>query len=86
MCGPKFCSMKITQNVREYAAGLDKDAANQKVTPQTGDLTDAGHLIKEVDTELVGQVGEATAEEIRQGMAEMTKKYNNEGRQLYKEV
>ncbi|WP_225735388.1 phosphomethylpyrimidine synthase ThiC [Psychrobacter sp. FME5] len=23
MCGPKFCSMKITQNVREYAAGLD---------------------------------------------------------------
>ena len=22
MCGPKFCSMKITQNVREYAAGL----------------------------------------------------------------
>ena len=23
MCGPKFCSMKITQEVREYAAGLD---------------------------------------------------------------
>ena len=23
MCGPKFCSMKITQNVREYAKGLD---------------------------------------------------------------
>ncbi len=22
MCGPKFCSMKITQDVREYAAGL----------------------------------------------------------------
>ena len=22
MCGPKFCSMKITQNVRDYAAGL----------------------------------------------------------------
>jgi len=86
MCGPKFCSMKITQNVREYAAGLDKDAANQKVTPQTGDLTESGHLIKEVDTELVRQVGEATADEIRQGMAEMTKKYNNEGRQLYKEV
>lgn len=23
MCGPKFCSMKITQNVREYAKGLE---------------------------------------------------------------
>ncbi|OUM00246.1 phosphomethylpyrimidine synthase ThiC [Variovorax sp. JS1663] len=29
MCGPKFCSMKITQEVREYAAsrGLDEKAA-----------------------------------------------------------
>ena len=29
MCGPKFCSMKITQEVREYAAakGLAEDAA-----------------------------------------------------------
>lgn len=78
--------MKITQNVRDYAAGLDKAAANKKVTPQTGDLTGAGHLIKEVDTKLVGQVGEASAEEVRQGMAEVTDKYNSEGRQLYKEV
>ena len=86
MCGPKFCSMKITQNVREYAAGLDKDTANKQVTPQTGDLTHADHLIKEVDTELVGQVGEASLDEIHKGMAEMTEKYHREGRQLYKEV
>ncbi|QDE40995.1 phosphomethylpyrimidine synthase ThiC [Luteibacter pinisoli] len=26
MCGPKFCSMKITQDVREYAAGMDAKA------------------------------------------------------------
>ena len=25
MCGPKFCSMKITQEVRDYAATLDAD-------------------------------------------------------------
>ena len=25
MCGPKFCSMKITREVREYAAGLNAD-------------------------------------------------------------
>jgi phosphomethylpyrimidine synthase len=23
MCGPKFCSMKITQDVRDYAKGLN---------------------------------------------------------------
>jgi phosphomethylpyrimidine synthase len=30
MCGPKFCSMKITQEVRDYAATLHTDA---KVIP-----------------------------------------------------
>ena len=24
MCGPKFCSMKITQEVRDYAANLER--------------------------------------------------------------
>ena len=27
MCGPKFCSMKITQNVRDYAKNLDNSAS-----------------------------------------------------------
>jgi phosphomethylpyrimidine synthase len=26
MCGPKFCSMKITQDVRDYAATLNDPA------------------------------------------------------------
>ena len=81
MCGPKFCSMKITQNVRDYAAGL-----GHGVDTSTGDLSDEAHRIKRVDTELVGQVGEASLDEVRQGMAEMSEKYNAEGRQLYKEV
>jgi len=25
MCGPKFCSMKITQDVRDYADGLSEN-------------------------------------------------------------
>jgi len=33
MCGPKFCSMKITQDVREYAAQLEE--ADQNVTEIT---------------------------------------------------
>jgi len=27
MCGPKFCSMKITQDVRDYAATLNDPTA-----------------------------------------------------------
>ena len=42
MCGPKFCSMKITQDVRDYAAslgnnemvalGLDGEASMKKMS------------------------------------------------------
>ena len=36
MCGPHFCSMKITQDVRDYAAaqGLDEKAALEKVAAE----------------------------------------------------
>ncbi|HEY3700358.1 MAG TPA: phosphomethylpyrimidine synthase ThiC [Spongiibacteraceae bacterium] len=30
MCGPKFCSMKITQDVRDYAASLGENVADAK--------------------------------------------------------
>ena len=88
MCGPKFCSMKITQNVRDYAAGLEfnKPQLGQDITPDTGELSDASHAIKQVDTELVGQVGEASADEVRLGMEQMKHKFIEEGKQLYKEV
>ena len=28
MCGPKFCCMKITAEVREYAAGMSENERN----------------------------------------------------------
>ena len=31
MCGPKFCSMKITQDVRDYAAQLEAAEAGMAV-------------------------------------------------------
>ena len=88
MCGPKFCSMKITQNVRDYAAGLEfnKPQLGQDITPDTGELSDTSHAIKQVDTELVGQVGEASADEVRLCMEQMKQKFIEEGKQLYKEV
>jgi len=30
MCGPKFCSMKITQDVRDYAAGMEASAGMEE--------------------------------------------------------
>ena len=37
MCGPKFCSMKISQDVRDYAASIEikqLDAAQQQAEMQ----------------------------------------------------
>ena len=54
MCGPKFCSMKISQEVREFAR-----LQNQ------------------------GSEGYIATEEAEKGMAEMSKVYDETGRELY---
>ncbi|WP_423141628.1 phosphomethylpyrimidine synthase ThiC [Parablastomonas sp. CN1-191] len=54
MCGPKFCSMKITQEVRDFAA-------KQNSAPETF----------------------IAAEEAEKGMDEMSRLYNEGGRELY---
>lgn len=52
MCGPHFCSMKITQDVRDYAAkqGLDEQAALQKgmEVKSIEFLTQGGEVYKKV--------------------------------------
>ncbi len=48
MCGPKFCSMKITQDVREYAAKLGVDeklALAAGMDEMSGKFKDAGSQI-----------------------------------------
>jgi phosphomethylpyrimidine synthase len=54
MCGPKFCSMQISQEVREFAAKQNAGAETF-----------------------------VAAEEAKQGMAEMSRVYNESGRELY---
>ena len=54
MCGPKFCSMKITQDVRDYADGLSE---NEKAA--------------------------LYPDEAQEGMAEMSKKFEEMGGKLY---
>jgi phosphomethylpyrimidine synthase len=49
MCGPKFCSMKITQEVREYAAehGLtdEQKAIEAGFAEQSSRFKDEGSVI-----------------------------------------
>ncbi len=66
MCGPKFCSMQISQDVRDFAA-------KQNSSPES-------FLASE-------KLGTDTAEASRQaalkGMEEMSRRYNEGGRELY---
>jgi phosphomethylpyrimidine synthase len=71
MCGPKFCSMKITQDVRDYAATLN-DPAKRAVAGADALTQEAGSA--------AGATGNATRE---QGMAEMSKKFIDMGAQVY---
>jgi len=48
MCGPHFCSMKITQDVREYAASLslaDEDALEKGMADKAREFVEAGAQI-----------------------------------------
>ena len=47
MCGPKFCSMEITQQVRDYAAaqGLEAEAAIERgLQEKAEDFRQAGEI------------------------------------------
>jgi len=48
MCGPNFCSMKITQDVREYAKskGISDDAAiEQGMEEKAKEFSALGHNV-----------------------------------------
>jgi phosphomethylpyrimidine synthase len=54
MCGPKFCSMKITQDVRDYAATLN-DPASVGMS-MSGVIEDGMAKMSEKFKEMGGQV------------------------------
>src|SRR3569623_119027 len=70
MCGPKFCSMMITQEGREFAAGR---AANSLLPVEEG-LAGPRPAMPGVA---------ASDEEVEAGMAAMSELYNETGRELY---
>ena len=81
MCGPKFCSMKITQNVRDYAKNADGSAKNAD-----GSAKNADGSAKSAEGSYQDAEGSAKGLDIEQGMAQMKEKYHIEGSKLYHEV
>jgi phosphomethylpyrimidine synthase len=74
MCGPKFCSMKISQEVREFARLQNQPAegfiaSSSTVRPELVEGSQNGVTL--------------TEEEAEAGMAEMSKVYDETGRELY---
>ena len=45
MCGPKFCSMKITQDVRDYAAKLESGDIEQEMAKKSAEFKEQGSEI-----------------------------------------
>ena len=69
MCGPKFCSMKISQEVREYAATLESGIPSKN----------------RIEIQLLDEVIvlDATPIDIEQGMAEKSAEFKATGSEIY---
>ncbi len=94
MCGPKFCSMKITQEVRDFAA---REAAKSSGDhPGDGSRSDLGEFAKAQEAAAAATLsldgrgqGEGdgnaplTSAEAEAGMAEMSKRFEEAGSELY---
>ncbi len=92
MCGPKFCSMKITQDVRDYAGGLSDnekkalmlDAAPSSFETRLRRPQDEGTAHSDLHPEEAR--GAVTKDEAQAGMKEMSDKYRAMGSELYLEA
>src|SRR5690348_15651870 len=78
MCGPKFCSMKITQDVRDYAASLGD---NEKAA--LGLASNSPPPASEASGGEGSGVGGASRTDVEAGMKEMSDKFNAMGQQVY---
>ncbi len=70
MCGPKFCSMKISQEVREFAK------------KQQTDLSDKNNNVENYNNQN-SEINKVNDEIAKQGMEEMSEKFRQMGSQVY---
>jgi phosphomethylpyrimidine synthase len=79
MCGPKFCSMKISQEVREFARLNPSPLEGEGDSPGASGVRAVGSSRDAADADLSAEAS-AKAEA---GMAEMSKRFHDEGGELY---
>ena len=84
MCGPKFCSMKITQDVRDYAATLN-DPAGLGATNGDGALVanGAGAGPGSSPHPEEGAQAPVSKDAVEAGMAAMSAKFREMGSEVY---
>jgi len=80
MCGPKFCSMKITQDVRDYAASLGD---NEKTALGLDAQTASGLSPHPEEPGVALAKPGVSKDEAEAGMREMSEKFNALGAQVY---
>jgi phosphomethylpyrimidine synthase len=79
MCGPKFCSMKITQDVRDYAASLE--AVEVKLVGMDGRQE---RVVAEVESGMAHKGPETFKPvDVESGMAQMAETFKEKGSELY---
>lgn len=79
MCGPKFCSMKITQDVRDYAAKLE--AVEIKMVGMDGQQE---RVVAEVESGIAHKETEAFKQaDVESGMARMAETFKETGGEIY---
>ena len=94
MCGPKFCSMKISQEVREFAKKQENDLNNKKnnlenYNNQNSEIKTAnnggsdGERHGQGHEESHGVIDVVNDQIAKQGMEEMSEKFRQMGSQVY---
>jgi phosphomethylpyrimidine synthase len=79
MCGPKFCSMKITQEVRDFAAKQNQSADSFLAAAENPPRNGEGDRSAQPNGG-----GAASAEaEAEKGMAEMSERFREQGGEIY---
>ncbi|MFM5657999.1 phosphomethylpyrimidine synthase ThiC [Aeromonas veronii] len=79
MCGPKFCSMKITQDVRDYAAKLE--AVEIKLVGMDGQQE---QVVAQVESGMARKETETFKQaDVESGMARMAETFKETGGEIY---
>ena len=87
MCGPKICSMKITQEVRDFAAKQNQPADGfLAATPSARPEPVEGLSFPAVGDQETASTSSARTEletDAEKGMAEMSEKFRKKGGEIY---